>query len=83
MAKKSQVLKNIIKSQKRSAGPEFTYPELNEAAANLRTIPLGPYGTRSMPYGSERRAFGDLLNKSDFKKELRKLQEKYKISGTA
>lgn len=56
-----------------------TFPELKEAEKSLIGMPLEK-GRRLIRYGDEKKAFGDKLKNPQFRSQLRKLQEKYKIS---
>lgn len=74
---------NLLKLQNMETNFTPTFPALKNAEQNLRgTMPMSN-GRIYQPSGSERDAFGNLLDNPNFKAELRKLQEKYRVSGFA
>jgi hypothetical protein len=66
---------------------EFTYPELLDAEKEIRKIPLSPGGKRpTLIRGTQEsiEAFGEKNMKDpEFKRQLRKLHEKYKLTAYA
>jgi hypothetical protein len=80
MVSKKGIVKKLVK---RVTGPQnLAYTSLEEADKNLQNI--NPMHKRMiMPMGAEEDAFGSQLKDLKFKKGLRKLQEKYKMSQYA
>lgn len=91
MANMDKIKKDILKNKiKTTSVPNLNpkksqeYPELKEAAETIKGFSTTPRGTR--PQTSVRgdtASFGEKFKNPDFKKQFRKMQEKYKVTNYA
>jgi len=88
--KDNKLLKKLLRKKSKNytpyqdwnrRGDEFTFPELKAADEYLRRTSPPSRRTRQMNPGAEKDAFGERLKDSEFRKQLRKLQEKHRITG--
>ena len=81
-AKKTLSIKALPEKvkKKRVEPSEFTYPELQETDKSWSRG--APARGNIQPLEADR-AFGDRMKDPEFKKQLRRLQEKYKVTGYA
>lgn len=76
--------KNILKKAVNRKIASNEYPELDEAAEALQSRQKTLRGTRPVQVDSADKAFGPKrMNDPKFLKQLRKLQEKYKVTSYA
>ncbi len=80
-----KILKNRfpqgVPSRTKSTEQEFTYPELKQSDEYLKTLPSSLKRGSVVP-GSEVEAFGEhRLQDLNFRKQLKRLQEKHGMTG--
>ena len=89
-AKRKVFLKELINKKKDGKGGpgkgKITFPALQMAEEHLKNTPRyqrSRNGYLRQNFGDESSTFGDLLKNVNFRKQLRSLQEKYKLSSFA